>query len=277
MPTGTTLSIYPVADSSTLDTMLPSGHTYVASFAVTWENPDGTSLSAVTPVTMTITDPNIVAGDTIYVLTSTGFVVAGTATTNGTVTVTFSTDPVFALTSSQVAQAPLTISSTSGAFGTALHLTTSGGSGTGVLSFSVTNGTATGCAVTSGVLTSQSSGTCIVTATKAADANYDAISSNATTIELAMPARPSRVTTNFTPGKSTLSSSARAALRALAKKLLRGASVTVTGYAPDHSTLARRRAIAVADYLKSLVKVNVVVKTVTKGSSNEATVATTKQ
>jgi outer membrane protein OmpA-like peptidoglycan-associated protein len=141
----------------------------------------------------------------------------------------------------------------------------------------VTNGTATGCAVTSGVLTSQSSGTCIVTATKAADANYDAISSNATTIELAMPARPSRVTTNFTPGKSTLSSSARAALRALAKKLLRGASVTVTGYAPDHSTLARRRAIAVADYLKSLVKVNVVVKTVTKGSSNEATVVTTKQ
>jgi hypothetical protein len=249
----------------------------VTSFAVSWENPDGASLTSVTPVTLTITDPNIVAGETIYVLTSTGFTPAGTATANGTVTLTFSTDPVYAVTSSQAAQAPLSITSTSGHFGTALHLTTSGGSGTGDLSYSVSNGTATGCAVSAGTLTSQSAGTCIVTATKAADSNYGAISTDATTIELALPALPSRVTTTFAAGKSTLSRAARTALRALAKKLVRGATVTVTGFAPGHSTLAKRRATTVADYLKTLVKVTVVVKAVSRGSLNAATVITTKQ
>ena len=65
--------------------------------------------------------------------------------------------------------------------------------------------------------------------------------------------------------------------RALAKKIVRGASVTVTGYAPGHSTLAKRRATTVADYLKTLVKVTVIVKAVSRGSLNAATVITTKQ
>ena len=44
---------------------------------------------------MTITDPAIKAGDTIYALTSTGIRAVGTATTNGQATVTFTTDPAF--------------------------------------------------------------------------------------------------------------------------------------------------------------------------------------
>ena len=44
---------------------------------------------------MTITDPSITAGETIYLLTSGGLVAAGSATANGTATITFTTDPVF--------------------------------------------------------------------------------------------------------------------------------------------------------------------------------------
>ena len=67
-------------------------------------------------------------------------------------------------------QAPLTVTSTSGVYGTALALTTSGGSGTGAVSYAVTNGTASGCALFYAALLSTSAGTCIVVATKAGDA-----------------------------------------------------------------------------------------------------------
>jgi hypothetical protein len=67
------------------------------------------------------------------------------------------------------------ISVTVGSTGT---ITTSGGSGTGAMSYSA--GASTGCTVdtSSGVITaSDASGTCIVTATKAADTNYNATTS----------------------------------------------------------------------------------------------------
>ena len=46
----------------------------------------------------------------------------------------------------------------------------------------VSNGTATGCAIGGSTLTATSSGTCLVTATKAADVGYLAVSSLATTV-----------------------------------------------------------------------------------------------
>ena len=277
MPTGTTVSIYPVPDSSSIDAEIPEGSTFVTSFAVSWENPDGTALNSTTPVTMTITDPSIQAGNSIYIVTSKGLTNVGTATVNGTVTVTFSSDPVYAIASSMVAQAALSITSTSGHVGTALRLVTTGGSGTGALSFSVAKGTASGCAISSGSLTARSAGTCIVTASKAADPNYDAVTSNATTIAFSLPANPSKITAMFATGKSTLSAGTKAALRSLAKKLLPGAAVTVTGYAKGQSLLARSRAEAVAKYLKQFLHVKVTLKTVTTSHSNEATITTNKQ
>jgi hypothetical protein len=82
-------------------------------------------------------------------------------------------------------QSPLYVTSTSGTFGTALSLMTSGGSGTGALTFGVTNGTASGCAVSGSSLTSSSVGTCMVTATKASDHTYKSVSSSPTTVTLA--------------------------------------------------------------------------------------------
>ena len=91
----------------------------------------------------------------------------------------------FTLTVEKTSQAPLTLTSTSGTYGSGLTLTTSGGSGTGSVSYSVANGTASGCSVTAGVLSVSSAGTCLVTATKAADGNYNSASSPQTTVTFA--------------------------------------------------------------------------------------------
>src|SRR5580704_10359627 len=116
------------------------------------------------------------------------------ASTAYTATATFTdTDGIFngsfgsdgPVSPSKANQAALTITSTSGSFATPLTLTTSGGSGTGAVTYVVNaGGTASGCAVSSGQLNSTSAGTCFVTATKAADANYNAISSAPTTVTL---------------------------------------------------------------------------------------------
>jgi hypothetical protein len=82
-------------------------------------------------------------------------------------------------------QAALVVTSTSGTFGSGLTLTTSGGSGTGDVSYAVVDGTASGCSITAGVLSVSSAGTCLVTATKAADSGYNAVSSPSTTVSFA--------------------------------------------------------------------------------------------
>ena len=82
----------------------------------------------------------------------------------------------------QTSQSPLSISTTNGTYGTPLALSTSGGSGSGEVTYSLNSAGTAGCTLNSGSLTATSSGTCTVTATKASDVNYFAATSNATTI-----------------------------------------------------------------------------------------------
>ena len=83
------------------------------------------------------------------------------------------------------AQAPLYLTSTSGYFGTPIALTTSGGSGSGAVSYAVTSAGSARCTVSSGILNASSIGTCLVTATKAGDATYLDAHSSATTVTFA--------------------------------------------------------------------------------------------
>jgi outer membrane protein OmpA-like peptidoglycan-associated protein len=279
LPNGTTVTAYPIVNTSSLSAIVPSGQSYVVSFAISWETPSDTTPTASAPITLTITDPTIVSGDTIYEMTSTGLNAVGTATVDGSVTVTFLNDPVFVVASSPLAQSPLAITTLSGRVGSDLVLATKGGSGTGAVSYVVTDGSATGCAITNGVLRSKSAGTCIVTATRAADATYEVVSSLPTTITMhpALAVKPSTVTVRFAAAKSVLSAADKNSLTALAKKLSAGASVTITGYAKGNTTVAMRRATAVANFLKSKVRVTTTLKVVTKSLVSEVTVTTTKQ
>jgi hypothetical protein len=88
------------------------------------------------------------------------------------------------ITVNPIAQAALTVTSTAGTFNTPLTLATSGGSGSGALTYADTAGTA-GCSITGGVLIATNAGTCTVTATMAASTDYTAISSAAATITIA--------------------------------------------------------------------------------------------
>jgi hypothetical protein len=84
------------------------------------------------------------------------------------------------LTIARVSQNPLTITSITGTYGAPLSLTTSGGSGTGSISFSVSSGS---CTVVGTVVTLGDAGsTCSIVATKAADDNYVSVSSASTSI-----------------------------------------------------------------------------------------------
>jgi hypothetical protein len=125
-------------------------------------------------------------------LNSTTGTISGTPTATGTSTVSVtvtdadgatSTTANFTITISQVSQANLTLSSTSGTYGTDLTLTSSGGSGSGSVTYVATTSGTAGCSITgNNALRATSPGTCTVTATKAANGVYAAVSSNATTV-----------------------------------------------------------------------------------------------
>jgi hypothetical protein len=90
------------------------------------------------------------------------------------------------LSISKANQGALTITTTTSKYGTPLRLVTSGGSGTGTLSFAITSaGTAAGCSITSETITVSSIGTCKVTATKALDTDYFVVNSLETVITFA--------------------------------------------------------------------------------------------
>jgi len=97
LPIGTSVSLYPVTNSAPLLPQLPAGASYLASFVVAWRSPDGTSPTAAVPLIMTIKDPGIVAGDIIFMPTSVGLTREVTAATNGSVSLTFTTDPTLIL------------------------------------------------------------------------------------------------------------------------------------------------------------------------------------
>jgi uncharacterized repeat protein (TIGR02543 family) len=96
LPAGTTVRVFPVVNAASMASTFPTNDAYIASFAVSWGTPDGAAPTATSPITLTITDPSIVVGDTVYrVIPSGKLVAAGTATRNGIVTITFTSDPDF--------------------------------------------------------------------------------------------------------------------------------------------------------------------------------------
>lgn len=115
------------------------------------------------------------------------------------------------------------------AYGTTATLSTTGGSGTGAVTFS--EGASTGCSVSGTTLSVTSvSGTCLITATKAADADYNAATSAAITVTLSKGTpdittwpTASGITYGDTLADSTLSG---------------GASITPGSFAWTNSTIA---------------------------------------
>lgn len=150
-------------------------------------------------------DVNATTGDVKFTLTegAAGAVVTLPVTITSTNYADSTVKVVITLTEKDP-QAALTINSgTTVTYGQTLTLSTTGGSGTGAVSYSVTNGT--GEATVSGnVLTPVKAGTVTVTATKASDADYNEVTSEAVTITInkATPAGQPSYTKITTRGKT---------------------------------------------------------------------------
>ncbi len=192
---------------------------------------------------------NFVAG----VATFSGLTLTGVVASTYKLTFTGATFSVNDATSIVVGavQAALSVNSTTAVWGRSLALTSTGGSGTGALTYAAGNGTATGCAVVGATLTFSSVGTCIVSASKAADTTYTATTSTPATVTIAKLPIPGTVRISFAKNSSALSGAAQASLLKLAAKLTPKSHLTVTGYAKGNLGLAQRRATVVVKFIQS--------------------------
>ena len=217
---------------------------------------------------------NFVAG----VATFSGLTLTGTP---GTLyTLTYTGDSFIVVDTAQIdvgqAQAALIVSSVHATYGRNFALKTTGGSGTGGLSFTVANGTATGCALSGTTLKSATAGTCIVTATKAKDATYAAISSTATTVTFAKLAVPGAVRIKFVTNSAALPGAGRTAIVILIRKLTVHSVVSITGYAKGNIALAHRRAQIAETYLVQRLHVRVQLHWSSAASATQGVIIATK-
>jgi pyruvate/2-oxoglutarate dehydrogenase complex dihydrolipoamide acyltransferase (E2) component len=103
---GTVISIYGLTDFSSLTGVIPSGKTVISSTVIAWIGTDGTVADTNSPIKMTITDSQIVPGSVVYAVTGNTLQLLGTATTNGSIVTTISSDPVLVIANPVVVSAP---------------------------------------------------------------------------------------------------------------------------------------------------------------------------
>jgi hypothetical protein len=218
---------------------------------------------------------NFVAG----VATFSGLTLTGTPGT--AYTLTYTGDALSVLDTKTItvgtAQATLAVTSVRATYGRTFALHTSGGSGTGALTYAVTNGSATGCSLSGATLKSTTAGTCIVTATKANDATYATISSSATTVTFAKLPIPGAVRIKFTGNASALPAAGRTQIIVLIRKLTTHSVVSITAYAKGNLRLARSRGAAADKYLTQRLHVKVQLHYNTSANSSTLVLSTKSQ
>ena len=182
----TTITVNQIAQNTLSFTINTTSKSYPYSQAVTF-TPSGGSGSGT--ITYAIATPNTSG----CALANNGATNTITSTSSGTCLVRATkasstnyleaTSSTVSFTFSRATQNALTITTTSGYYKTSLTIATSGGLGTGALSFTLNSGN---CTIIGGaIIGNQVGGTCAVTATKASDDNYESISSSSTNITFA--------------------------------------------------------------------------------------------
>jgi hypothetical protein len=191
-----TVTVSPVSptyygNTATITAAVASGATGSVEFETSPNGSAWTPIVACTSVALSITTHTAVC-TTNALPTGTAYL---EAVYSGDANYMTSTSAAFPYVITQAAQGVLTLTVTplSGTVGKAVTLSTTGGSSTGAVTYSVTNGTARGCTVSGTSLKVASAGTCIVTATKAADTNFSAVSSAAVTVSFIQPYQVYRV------------------------------------------------------------------------------------
>ncbi len=142
-------------------------------------------------------------GDTLVATSAGTCTLLVTKAGDATYLAAISSPTTVSFTSATLTQAPLTLTSTRGVVGTPLTLTTSGGSGTGVVTYALSGpGTAT-CTLSGDTLTATRAGTCTLLVTKVGDPTY-AASSSAATVTFDARLIATRVTGDVEVGRTSL-------------------------------------------------------------------------
>jgi hypothetical protein len=146
----------------------------------------------------------------------------GSATT-GTVTITVS----------KLTQSALTFTATATMFGTNLTLSTSGGSGTGSVTYSLTSAGSAGCSLSGAVLSTSSVGSCTVSATKASDSTYNSATTGTVSITVtAVPTTTTTTTTTVAPALEIVVNAPVSNAGQSAQPTIAPASITTTTSTP---------------------------------------------
>jgi hypothetical protein len=154
-----------------------------------------------------------------------------------------------------LSQAALSLVDTTLTLGSTLTLSTSGGSGSGLVSYVVSSAGSAGCSLSGAVLSVTSSGTCTVTASKAADATYAAASSGAVTITV------TAATTTTTSTTTTVAPVVVIEIQAPVTTVAQGQASLAT-IAPT-TTVAARRAQSTTSTTEVRLSTSAVVTTTT--------------
>ena len=192
-------------------TSVTTASTVLTAFKASVEDVNGNVVTSGTGATDTIaiTSPCTLGG------TTTAVAVAGVATFSAlTINVTgacvlTATDSARTLTVARDTttvgspQAALVLKTVKGTVGKTLSLATTGGTGTGALSYTVAAGSSAGCTVSGTSLSAKRAGTCLLTATKAGSTTYIVVSSAATKVTFVLPFKASRVAGAVTVGRTS--------------------------------------------------------------------------
>ncbi|GBU24856.1 hypothetical protein R83H12_01491 [Fibrobacteria bacterium R8-3-H12] len=161
------------ATQSALTITSPATHTFGTAYTLAASG--GTGEGTVTYAKTGGTGEGTISGSTLAITKAGTFAI--TATKSGGDNYNDITSAAFTLTVSKATQATLTITSpATHTYGTAYTLSTSGGSGTGAVTYAKTDVTGTGT-ISGSTLAVTKAGTFTITATKAADDNHNAATS----------------------------------------------------------------------------------------------------
>jgi hypothetical protein len=167
---------------------------YLLNFIVSWIAPNGTVPVATSPLSLSITNANLLAGMKVYAILSGQVTALGTVTTNGSITVALSQDPLI-VAAPTVPDAP-TITSVAPATSTSVLVSWSAplnNGGASITTFSVTSNTGQSCSSGSNScsITSLSVGTAYtfsVTATNSVGVSVPSLTAPGATPSLASQA-----------------------------------------------------------------------------------------
>lgn len=174
-------------------------------------------------------------------------------------------------------QPALVIKTVKGYLGRTLKLVTSGGAGTGAVTFGLVSAGTANCSVSGAVLSYTHVGTCVVMATKAASGTYQAVSSAPTTITIGIAPKPPILVLGFSAVAFHLNAGQARALAALVNRLSTRTLVRIIAFAPRNLGLARARGLAVRQFMLSRLHLHVQVVFITNTGGRMVKIQTIRQ